>query len=99
MSSFDPQKISDCHTELIDVFNKHKLTEEEIVLTYGNLVYTLGASMGGYSGKGPALEALKKMYYSNPTLDVALMLQGILITTWYDDHNKQQAAQPTKETT
>jgi hypothetical protein len=80
----DDKKISACHADLIDMFHKHKLNIGEILITYGNLGYTLGASIDGHTGKGPTEEELKKAYYTNPTVGVGLMLQGIEVTGWYN---------------
>ncbi len=80
----DNDKISACHTELIDIFQKYKLNIGEILITYGNLGYTLGASIDGHAGQGPSEEELKKAYYTTPTVGVGLMLQGIEVTGWYN---------------
>lgn len=81
-------KIDKAYTELVKVFNKHKLTVPEILIAYGNLGYTLGASIGGYTDKGPSAKDLELMYATKPTIDVALMLQGMTTTLWVDDLNK-----------
>jgi hypothetical protein len=87
---FDPEKCNELYTDLVEVFQKHKPTVGEILIAYGNLGYALGASIGGFSEKGPGIEELKKLYYSEPgRLDIALMTQGLTVTTWYDDWEKQ----------
>lgn len=87
---FDPEKCSDMFEELLKVFQNYKPTVGEILITYGNLGYALGASIGGYQEKGPGTEELKKLYYSEPgRLDVALMLQGMLVTEWFSDWEEQ----------
>ena len=88
---FNPERCNDLYTELVEVFQKHKPTVGEIIIAYGNLGYTLGASIGGFDEKGPGIEELKKLYYTEPgRLDLALMLQGLTITTWYEDWEKIQ---------
>ena len=87
--TFDEDKVSKAHKDIIKIFNKHKLNVGEIVLLYGNLGYTLGASIGGYEGKGPSMEELQKAYYEKPSLAVAMMLNGANVTTWYEDIQKQ----------
>lgn len=86
-SNLDPEKCSNLHSELIKVFQKNKPTISEILIVYGNLGYSLGASIGGYTEQGPGPEELKKIYYSEPKrIDVALMLQGLMITEWLDSY-------------
>ncbi len=82
--AFDPEKVEQCYSDLIDVFRKHKLRVGEILIAYGNLGYALGASVEGYEGTGPGADELKKLYYTNPSPGVGLMLQGLTITTWYE---------------
>lgn len=90
MAEFDGDKIAQAHQEILDVINKYNLSVGEITILYGNLGYTLGASIGGYKEKGPSIEELKKLYYTNPGLAVAMMLNGITVTTWYEDIDKQK---------
>ena len=71
--------------EVIEVFQKNKLTVGEILIVYGNLGYALGASIEGFDDKGPSISELNQLYYTKPTPGVALMLQGSLVTTWYED--------------
>ncbi len=81
--------------ELIDIFKKHKLRVQDILLVYGNLGYALGASIEGCKGEGPDLDELMKKYHTSPTLGVALMLQGITITSWHDDYvNATKTSEP-----
>lgn len=78
--------------ELIAVFQKYQPTVGELLLLYGNLGYSLGASIGGLQGKGPNAEELKKLYYTQPgRLDVALMLEGLTVTSWLEDWEKLQS--------
>ena len=79
------KKVEKTIKKLHDTFNKAKLNPQEIIIAYGNLGYHLGASLAGFEDKGPDLETLKKFYYNDPTIDVGLMLQGLLITTWEQD--------------
>ena len=53
---------------------------------YGNLGYSIGASIEEIEqGSGPTVEELQKSYYQNPTVGTALMLQGLLTSSWYDN--------------
>lgn len=83
---FDPEKVEEAFAQLVSVFQEQKLTVGEIIIAYGNLGYTLGASIEGYAGQGPSIEELEKLYYQNPTIGVSLMLQSIMVTTWFDDY-------------
>ena len=87
---FNLEKVSDTHEKIIEVFQEAKLTVGEILVLYGNLGYTLGASIEGFKDKGPAIEELQKKYYTSPSPGIALMLQGAEITTWYGDWEKIQ---------
>ncbi len=84
--AFDPDKVEQALSDLIDVFQKHKLRVGEILIAYGNLGYLLGAAAEGYVGKGPGVEELKQSYYTKPTPGVGLMLQGLTISSWYDQY-------------
>lgn len=89
---FDENKVAACHDDLLKIFQKYKLTVPEIIVAYGNLGYSLGASIEGFKGTGPSPQEVTKMYYANPgRIGNALMAQGILITTWYDNLLKQAA--------
>lgn len=99
---FDPDRCSKVYEELIEVFQKHKPTVGEIIIALGNLTYTIGASIEGYGEKGPGIEEVQKLYYTNPErIGVALMAQGLTTTTWYEDWERLQLerekAQETKE--
>jgi hypothetical protein len=85
----DEKKVEKVIQKLHAVFNKANLNPQEIIITYGNLGYHLGASLAGFQNTGPDIETLKKLYYADPTIDVGLMLQGLLITTWEQDFAKK----------
>lgn len=87
---FDPDKVNRVYEKLVEIFQEEKLTVGEIIIAYGNLGYTLGASIEGYHEKGPSPEELEKLYYSHPTLGVALMVQAMTVTGWYEQWEKQQ---------
>lgn len=79
------EKANQALGELIEVLSKYKLRVQDLVVVYGNLGYAIGAAIEGYNGQeGPGLEELQKRYYSNPSIGVAMMLQGMLVTSWYD---------------
>lgn len=85
---FDPEKCNELLGKLLEAFQEHKPTVGEILVAYGNLGYTLGASIEGYQSSGPNVEELKKKYYQEATVGTALMLQGIEVTNWFQDHEK-----------
>lgn len=80
-------KVDKVYKECVKAFQRTKLSVQEILLVYGNLGYTLGASIGGFE-KGPSVQELEKLYAENPNLAIALMLNGLTVTTWIDDLNK-----------
>jgi len=87
---FSPEKVSEAHEKIVDMLKEKKLTVGELLVLYGNLGYTLGASIAGYKEKGPSPEELEKLYYTGSSdrkkhLGVALMLQGMTVTSWYED--------------
>lgn len=87
--NFDAQKCSALYEDLILTFQKHKATVGEILIAYGNLGYALGASIGEFTEKGPSIEELNKLYYAEPgRLDVALMVTGLQVSSWYDEWQK-----------
>lgn len=88
---FNNERCSKLYEELVQVFQKYQPTVGEILIAYGNLGYTLGASIGAKdsSSEGPSIEELKQIYYAEPgRLDIALMLNGLMITTWLEDIEK-----------
>jgi hypothetical protein len=72
--------------DILEILGKKGLSVQELLVLYGNLGYYIGASIAGFQDKGPSLEEIKREYYSNPTVDVGLMLQGMIITTWEKDY-------------
>ena len=88
--AINPKKVEKVYIKLIEAFKETKLTVPEIILAYSNLGYSLGASIGGYKdGKGPSVQDLQKAYATNPTIDVALMLDALTVGTWVDDLEKK----------
>jgi len=87
--SLDLQKVEQTIKKLHAVFNKANLNTQELLLAYGNLGYHLGASLAGFTDKGPDIDTLKKLYYADPTVDVGLMIQGLMITAWEQDFNQK----------
>ena len=95
--AFDPKKVEQCYSDLIEVFQKHRLTTGEILIAYGNLGYALGAAVEGYKEKGPGPDELKRLYYSKATPGVGLMLSGLTISSWYDTYLKTKVDEENKE--
>lgn len=82
----EQERTSEALNEMVLVLQKHKLRIQDLVLLYGNLGYSIGASIEGIdNSQGPSLEELQKKYYEKPTVGIAMMLQGMLTTSWYDD--------------
>jgi molybdopterin converting factor small subunit len=85
----ESSKTSKALDEILDVLRKHKLRLHDLVLLYGNLGYSIGASIENIKDDdGPTLDELQKKYYEKPTIGISLMLQGMLTTTWIDDIHK-----------
>jgi len=71
---------------LIETLAEYHLRAQDLLVVYGNLGYAIGASMEGHKGnEGPGLEELQQAYYTSPSVGIALMLQGMLITSWHSD--------------
>jgi hypothetical protein len=63
----------------------------EILIVAGNLVYTLGASVAGYKGKGPGIhQEIEKQHREKETPGTALMLVGLDIASWFSDWERIQ---------
>lgn len=85
-------KIEKVITQLTKVFDKNKLTIPEILIVYGNLGYSLGASIRKSidpNSSIPTSEELELLYATNPTVDISLLIQGLLIISWADSLNKK----------
>jgi hypothetical protein len=81
----EQEKANKALDEIIQLLNKYKLRTQDLVVVYGNLGYTIGATIEAVDPNyGPSLEELQEKYYKEPTLGVALMLQGMLTTSWHD---------------
>lgn len=85
------QKASLAFDEILLVLKKHKLRVQELVTLYGNLGYAIGAAIEKIPEgvEGPTPEELQKSYYEKPTIGVALMLQGVVTSSWSENINKE----------
>jgi hypothetical protein len=81
----DDNKITATLIKIHKLLNKEHFTVPELLLLYGNLGYEIGASIAMIEGPGPSLQELQLEDKINPTVDVALMLTGLLITTYEED--------------
>lgn len=88
----EQEKASKALSDILLILKNAKLRTQDLVLLYGNLGYSIGASIEGYDpgAAGPTLDELQKSYYEKPTVGVSLMLQGILTTTWHEDLTKNE---------
>ena len=84
----DEKKVTSVLKQVHKILNKNKLSVAELVLFYGNLGYQIGAAMAGFHTNGPDQDTLQEEYYKNPSVDISMMLQGLLITSWVDDYLK-----------
>lgn len=74
-----------------------KANQQEILLALANLIYSIGASIDGYKEKGPPIEELKRMYYTNPTIGTNLMLQSALLSLMVDNIRQGKIKEKVKE--
>jgi len=94
--AFDEEKVSDTYGKIVEVFQEAGLTTGEILVTLSNLGYTLGASIAGYTGKGPSHADLQKLYATmsqdsgdpHEKMGIALMLQSMTVASWYEDYEQ-----------
>ena len=85
MAETNEKKVKKALQALIKTFNSHNLTVSEMIKVIGQLAYSVGAGVGGFDSPAPNHTVLEQEYYTNPTVDIALMLQGILIQSWVED--------------
>lgn len=87
---FDTERVQECLQQMEEILASTNLNVGEILLLYGNLGYKLGANLRraiydkDFISEPPNIEELNKLYYSNPTEDLALMLTGLTVTSWLD---------------
>ena len=84
------EKANQCLQRLITDLNEFNLRTQDVVVVLGNLAYAVGASIEGIGEDGPTLDELNQRYYTEPTLGTALMLQGMITTSWHDQVAKGQ---------
>ena len=85
MKTVDNPKAKAALDQLIEVMNNSDLNLQEQIHVLANLIMATGASLAGFSGEMPDMETLQHQDLLNPTIDVALMLQGMLMSRWADD--------------
>lgn len=78
-------KINKTLNKILKVINKNNLNIPELILLVANLTIAVGKSLSGVKGEIPNTEDLQRLYYTDPTVDVQLMLQGKLMVTWAND--------------
>jgi hypothetical protein len=86
VSPADEARVIKVLAKVMKVINKHNMTITDLIVMYGNLGYHIGASIAGVDpNSGPTLTELEQAYYTNPTIDVSLMIQGLQTTEWEKD--------------
>ena len=83
----DDKKVVSTINKVLKVLNKEKLSVSELIAFYGNLGIHIGCGIAGLD-TAPNIEEIKREYYRNPTVDIALISQGYLITSWEQDYLK-----------
>ena len=81
----DDNKVAATLAKIHKLLNKEHLTIPELILLYGNLGYQIGSAIAMIEGPGPSLQELQLEDKINPTVDCALMLQGMLVSSWEED--------------
>jgi hypothetical protein len=81
-TNINSEKTSEVLDKMLEVLKENKLNTLELIVLLSNLGYSIGASIEGFENSGPSFEELQKMYYSNPTVGVALMNQAMLLSSW-----------------
>jgi hypothetical protein len=74
-------KIAKVLKQILDNIDKGSLTQDEAVLLYGNLGYSIGAAIAGLSKTPPTLEELEISYLTSPSIANFLMLTGLNVAT------------------
>ncbi len=88
---FDLKKVEECIRSLEKILQDQNLNVGELLLVYGNLGYKMGANLRRalsdpkFKSEPPDLDILNKLYYTNASIDVALMITSLQIVSWIDD--------------
>ena len=85
MKQVDNPKAKEALDKIIEILNTSDLTIVDQLLVIANLTMSTGASLAGFDGDMPAMEVLQHLDIVDPTIDVALMMQGLLMTQWVND--------------
>lgn len=95
----EKEKTSETLEKILEVFKQKKLRTQDIILVLGNLSYSIGAALEGHEPgfTGPTIDELNQKYYTEPTVGVALMLQGLITVSWHDQIVNGQAPNIDKE--
>ena len=76
------KKIEKVLNKVLNLLSRNKFTQEEVVVLYGNLGLALGASMAECTRNMPTVRELHERYENSPTIDVAMMLNGLNVASW-----------------
>ena len=89
---FEPERADKAYQRLVKILQEEQPSVSELLVILSNLLYTVGAAVGDYKEVGPTLEELEKLYYSEPDrVDVALMLQGLMMSTWVESYIEKKS--------
>jgi hypothetical protein len=80
----DDNKVVDTINKVLKIINKEGLNVPELIAFYGNLGIHIGCGIAGIK-EIPTIEEIKREYFTKPTIDLALIQQGYLITSWEED--------------
>jgi hypothetical protein len=89
MDPINEKRIDESIEKVLKIINKSKLNIPELIVFYGRLGYNIGAGMAGLKESGPNFAQIQQEYYRNPTVDVGLMMQGLIIQTWTEGYEKK----------
>lgn len=71
---------------ILYILNKMRLSKEDLVRLWGTIGYDIGRSI---YGKDLEIEELEKLYYTEPSLGIAMMCQSLHVISWVEKDGKE----------
>ena len=83
-----PRRIEKARSRVLKALNKdEKLNDHELMLLWGLVGYDMGRS---FHGKEETLQELERLYKESPSVEIAFMLQTVMVQNWVYDEEKRQ---------